>query len=179
MFPTPKTQDTLKTAINSLHRGIDATVTWVTQLSWWKFLVFAVLMLIAGSILQDELFSSNPIEEEVVRSTKNPKRKPGDTNILIDDSGIHFNPRGKIRNKDADKPESNGEENPVAAPERFPAKRSTSTCRRKLARNSPTPSKRPSMTPPNRKSPAITARPPPGSAASSSCWSWHCLAPRR
>jgi signal transduction histidine kinase len=117
MFPTPKTQDTLKTAINSLHRGIDATVTWVTQLSWWKFLVFAVLMLIAGSILQDELFSSNPIEEEVVRSTKNPKRKPGDTNILIDDSGIHFNPRGKIRNKDADKPESNGEENPVAAPE--------------------------------------------------------------
>jgi signal transduction histidine kinase len=105
MFPMPKTQDTLKTAGAWLHRGFDATATWVTQLSWWKFLVFAVLMLIAGSILQDELFSSGPVEEEVVRSDKHPKRKNGETNILIDDSGIHFNPRGKIRNKDADKAE--------------------------------------------------------------------------
>jgi signal transduction histidine kinase len=105
MFPMPKTQDTLKTAGAWLHRGFDATATWVTQLSWWKFLVFAVLMLIAGSILQDELFSSSPVEEEVVRSDKHPKRKNGETNILIDDSGIHFNPRGKIRSKDADKAE--------------------------------------------------------------------------
>ena len=60
MFPMPKTQDTLKTAGAWLHRGFDATATWVTQLSWWKFLVFAVLTLIAGSILQDELFSSSP-----------------------------------------------------------------------------------------------------------------------
>jgi signal transduction histidine kinase len=101
----PKTQDTLKTTGAWLHRGFDATATWVTQLSWWKFLVFAVLMLIAGSILQDELFSSSPVEEEVVRSDKHPKRKNGETNILIDDSGIHFNPRGKIRSKDADKTE--------------------------------------------------------------------------
>nr|WP_152446875.1 histidine kinase [Janthinobacterium sp. HH01] len=99
----PKTQDTLKTAGAWLHRGFDATATWVTQLSWWKFLVFAVLTLIAGSILQDELFSSSPDEEVVIKNDKHSKRKNGDTNILIDDSGIHFNPRGKIRNKDADK----------------------------------------------------------------------------
>jgi signal transduction histidine kinase len=110
MFPTPKTQDTLKTVVSSLHRGFDATATWVTQLSWWKFLVFAVLMLIAGSILQDELFSSSPVEEEV---SHGPKRKSGDTNILIDDSGIHFNPRGKIRNKT----EPSGDETPVAPAE--------------------------------------------------------------
>ena len=97
MFPMPKTQDTLKTAAAWLHRGFDATATWVTQLSWWKFLVFAVLMLIAGSILQDELFSSSPVQEELVRSDK--KRKGADTNIVIDDSGIRFNMRGK-RNKD-------------------------------------------------------------------------------
>jgi hypothetical protein len=103
MFPMPKTQDTLKTAGAWLHRGFDATATWVTQLSWWKFLVFAVLTLIAGSILQDELFSSSPDEEVVIKNDKHSKRKNGDTNILIDDSGIHFNPRGKIRNKDADK----------------------------------------------------------------------------
>jgi signal transduction histidine kinase len=110
MFPTPKTQDTLKTVAGSLHRAFDATATWVTQLSWWKFLVFAVLMLIAGSILQDELFSSSPVEEEVSHS---PKRKSGDTNILIDDSGIHFNPRGKIRNKS----EAGSDDVPVAPPE--------------------------------------------------------------
>ncbi len=103
MFPMPKTQDTLKTAAAWLHRGFDATATWVTQLSWWKFLVFAVLMLIAGSILQDELFSSSPAQEELVRSDK--KRKSPDTNIVIDDSGIRFNMRGK-RNKDTEKAES-------------------------------------------------------------------------
>jgi len=110
MFPTPKTQDTLKTIVIWLHRAFDATATWVTQLSWWKFLVFAVLMLIAGSILQDELFSSSPVQEEVIRD---PKRKSGDTNILIDDSGIHFNPRSKIRNKT----ESGTDDAPVAPPE--------------------------------------------------------------
>jgi len=110
MFPMPKTQDTLKTAAAWLHRGFDATATWVTQLSWWKFLVFAVLMLIAGSILQDELFSSSPVQEEQVRSDK--KRKGADTNIVIDDSGIRFNMRGK-RNKDAEKAESSVDENGV------------------------------------------------------------------
>ncbi|MFS2007420.1 sensor histidine kinase [Duganella sp. CT11-25] len=118
MFPTPKTQDTLKTAATWLHRGFDATATWVTQLSWWKFLVFAVLMLIAGSILQDELFSSNPVEEEVSSS---PKRKSGDTNILIDDSGIHFNPRGKIRNKTESTPGDHGNEHSPVAPPEAPA----------------------------------------------------------
>jgi signal transduction histidine kinase len=116
MFPTPKTQDTLKTVVAWLHRGFDATATWVTQMSWWKFLVFAVLMLIAGSILQDELFSSSPVQEESIRS--NNKRKGGDTNIVIDDSGIHFNPRGKIRNKDTDKADAGVDENgePIVAP---------------------------------------------------------------
>jgi anti-sigma regulatory factor (Ser/Thr protein kinase) len=116
MFPTPKTQDTLKTVVAWLHRSFDTTATWVTQLSWWKFLVFAVLMLIAGSILQDELFSSSPVQEESIRSDK--KRKSGDTNIVIDDSGIHFNPRSKIRNKDADKTDGGVDENgaPLAAP---------------------------------------------------------------
>jgi signal transduction histidine kinase len=112
----PKTQDTLKTTAAWLHRGFDATATWVTQLSWWKFLVFAVLMLIAGSILQDELFSSSPVQEEVVRSDK--KRKGADTNIVIDDSGIRFNMRGK-RNKDAEKADSSVDEN--GAPRAEPA----------------------------------------------------------
>lgn len=122
MLPTPKTQETLKAAAIWLHRFFDSVATWVTQLSWWKFLVFAILMLIAGSILQDELFSSGPDEEVVIHNEKRPKRKNGDTNILIDDSGIHFNPRGKIRNKDGENtappapPAEPAEPAPAAAP---------------------------------------------------------------
>ncbi|HJU99692.1 MAG TPA: histidine kinase [Burkholderiaceae bacterium] len=97
MLPLPKIQEILKGVAAWLHRSFDATATWVTQLSWWKFLMFAALMLIAGSILQEELFSSSPDEEVVVNTPKRPNRKNGETNILIDDSGIHFNPRGKLR----------------------------------------------------------------------------------
>ena len=77
-----------------LHRAFDATSTWVTELSWWKFFLFAMVSLVAANILQDELFSGG--EEVVVRDEGKRKTQP-DTNILIDDSGIHFNPRGKVR----------------------------------------------------------------------------------
>ncbi|HEU4373909.1 MAG TPA: histidine kinase [Telluria sp.] len=77
-----------------LHRVFDATATWVSQLSWWKFFLFAALALIAGKILQDELFSGGG-EEVVVRSDKKPNKKDGESNILIDESGIRFNARPK------------------------------------------------------------------------------------
>ena len=98
MFPTPKIQEILKTVLASLHTGFDRTATWVTQLSWWKFFLFAALALIAASILQDELFSPNMDEDVVIRSHNRPSAG-SDTSIVIDDSGIHFNPRGgKLRN---------------------------------------------------------------------------------
>jgi signal transduction histidine kinase len=78
-----------------LHRIFDATATWVSQLSWWKFFLFAALALIAGKILQDELFSGGS-EEIVERSDKKPNKKE-ESNILIDDSGIRFNPRPKAK----------------------------------------------------------------------------------
>lgn len=86
-----------------LQRSFDVTTTWVTQLSWWKFFLFAALALVAGSILQDELFSG-PAEEVVVRANKHAKKRDKiDSSITIDDSGIHFNPR--TRNKGALPPE--------------------------------------------------------------------------
>ncbi len=98
MFPTPKAQDTAKTILAWLHRGFDATTSWVTHLSWWKFFLFAALSMIAASILQDELFSPSREEEMVIRSHKRTKSGNADPNITIDDSGIHFNPRaGKIK----------------------------------------------------------------------------------
>jgi len=79
-----------------LHRAFDATTTWVTQLSWWKFFLFAAVALIAANILQDELFSSSG-EEVVVRHDEGKKKnKNSESTILIDDSGIHFNPRKPV-----------------------------------------------------------------------------------
>ncbi len=74
-----------------LYRGFDAVATWVTQLSWWKFFLFAILTLSAGAILQEELFSV-PVEQEVTRTERDAKRG-SDAAILIDESGIRFRPR--------------------------------------------------------------------------------------
>ncbi|TWI65072.1 histidine kinase [Pseudoduganella lurida] len=99
MFPTHSLPESLKVLLASLHKGFDRTASWVTQLSWWKFFLFAALALIAASILQDELFSPNVDEDVVIKSHKRQKAG-GDTNIVIDDSGIHFNPRGgKLKNQ--------------------------------------------------------------------------------
>ena len=93
MLPISSLPELLKTILAWLQRAFDATTTWVTQLSWWKFFLFAALALIAGSILQDELFSSSQDEEVVIKSHKRSSKGAGETNILIDDTGIHFNPR--------------------------------------------------------------------------------------
>jgi hypothetical protein len=77
-----------------LHRIFDATATWVSQLSWWKFFMFAALALLAGKILQEELFSGGG-DEVVVRSDNRPHKNESD--ILIDESGIRFNPRPKSK----------------------------------------------------------------------------------
>ena len=119
MFPLPKVQDTLKTLAIWLHRGFDATALWVTQLSWWKFLMFASIALIAGSVLQEELFSPGSDEEVVLKYNKPNKKNDGNTNILIDDNGINFNPRGKLHKGDADsdKPEVAAIPEPAEPPE--------------------------------------------------------------
>jgi hypothetical protein len=82
------TQQTFSNTLSALYRAFDAVATWVTQLSWWKFFLFAALMIVAGKILQDELFSGS--EEEIVR-TERSTRRPEPT-VTIDDSGIHINP---------------------------------------------------------------------------------------
>jgi signal transduction histidine kinase len=106
MFPQPTLPELLKTVAVWLHKGFDATTTWVTQLSWWKFFLFAALALIAGSIVQEELFSSGSDEEVVITSHKRPNKKANrDTNIVIDDSGINFKlPDNKSRRSDSKQP---------------------------------------------------------------------------
>ncbi|MGF6274237.1 signal transduction histidine kinase [Massilia sp. UYP11] len=78
-----------------LYRAFDAVATWVTQLSWWKFLLFACLTLTAAGILQEELFNG-PVQEEIARAERDAGRR-SEASILIDESGIRFNPRTRAR----------------------------------------------------------------------------------
>ncbi|MCU6433833.1 histidine kinase [Undibacterium sp. Jales W-56] len=78
-----------------LSQAFDKTAAWVTQLSWWKFFLFALIMMIAGSIFQDNILSS---EDSVIVTNKKAAKKAsktknlndGDTNIEIDGTGIHI-----------------------------------------------------------------------------------------
>ena len=85
-----------------LRVAFDAVATWVTQLSWRKFLLFALLLIICGGLIQETLFSSKAEKSIVVR------KKPGmhsrvfrsidehqittddGTMIRIDSSGLHI-----------------------------------------------------------------------------------------
>ncbi|KQV36095.1 sensor histidine kinase [Massilia sp. Root335] len=82
------TQQAFSNTLSVLYRVFDAVATWVTQLSWWKFFLFAALMLVSGKILQDELFSGS---DEEIALTNHKQRAPEPT-VTIDDSGIHINP---------------------------------------------------------------------------------------
>jgi len=78
-------------ALAWLRRAFDAIATWVTQLSWWKFFIFAIVVMVAGGLMNDAFF-----EQHVVVVSKNdPARKgrtitDGDTDIHIDSTGIHI-----------------------------------------------------------------------------------------
>jgi len=89
------TQHHLAGTLSWLYRAFDGVATWVTQLSWWKFLLFAGLTLTAAGILQEELFNG-PAEEEIARAERESGRR-SDASILIDESGIRFNPRTRAR----------------------------------------------------------------------------------
>jgi signal transduction histidine kinase len=84
-------QTQLAATLVRLHRGFDATATWVTQLSWWKFFLFAAVAWIAANILQNELFSGSG-DKEVVRTERGHKQKKADPSIAFDESGIQFYP---------------------------------------------------------------------------------------
>ncbi len=109
-------QQYFSSILSWLYRCFDAVATWVTQLSWWKFFLFAALTLIAGAILQEELFSG-AAQEEIVRAEREAARR-GEPSILIDESGIHFNPRNRPRRGPTTVPAGPGEAPvPAEAPE--------------------------------------------------------------
>ena len=108
------TQQYLTGILSWLYRAFDAVATWVTQLSWWKFLLFACLTLTAAGILQEELFNG-PAEEEIARAERDAGRR-GDASILIDESGIRFNPRTRTRGATSAEPAAPADPADPAAP---------------------------------------------------------------
>src|SRR5205085_4990440 len=91
MQTRPSTQQYFSNTLSWLYHAFDKTANWVTQLSWWKFFLFAALLLVAGKILQDELFSGS--NDDSVRTERNGRE--AEPSVTIDDSGIYINQRGK------------------------------------------------------------------------------------
>jgi chemotaxis protein histidine kinase CheA len=94
-------------ALINLRRGFDRTAAWVTQLSWWKFFLFCIIVLIGGAILE-EIFTSPSHKMVMLKQSNKEKQKnreksaqvfeDEDTDIRIDSTGIH------IRKKNGGKP---------------------------------------------------------------------------
>jgi signal transduction histidine kinase len=109
------TQHTFATILAWLHRAFDATATWVTQLSWWKFVLCAMLALIAANIVQKELFSGPEDTAEHSRDGKARKPAKPESNIIFDNSGIRYSP-GRKRGDPAEPPEPPATPHPQAEP---------------------------------------------------------------
>ena len=83
--------------MEQLKHAFDVIATWVTQLSWWKFFLFAILVITAGAITQNTLFSSSNdivIQKKIIsekQARHGLKTAPkGDTEVEITSSGIHI-----------------------------------------------------------------------------------------
>ena len=78
----------------------DTTATWVTQISWAKFLLLAILILAAGSIMQETLFSSShrnvTVKHHREKSASQHSNDASDraADIQIDASGIRIHKYG-------------------------------------------------------------------------------------
>ncbi|MBY0573554.1 MAG: histidine kinase [Undibacterium sp.] len=80
---------------NALNIAFDRTATWVSKLSWWKFFLFAVLLMVSADILQKTFSSSDNFNTQKTRQVVSAKQqkqaasaKNKDPKIEIDDTGI-------------------------------------------------------------------------------------------
>ncbi|MBC7499135.1 MAG: histidine kinase [Herminiimonas sp.] len=94
----PTLQQVLARSITWLGLAFDRTAIWVTQLSWFKFLLFALLLIAAGAIMEDTLFSPDP-EVVIVRNgdknrhgnkAEDRARRNSEARVTIDKDGIRI-----------------------------------------------------------------------------------------
>ena len=126
----PKHYRTARRTVTSgaaFARGaFDAVATWVAQLSWWKFLLFALLLIIAGGLVEGALFNKTSDSTVVI----NPHRAGGHSKLLgsstprtiltdggveirIDDSGLHITKKANVEKPAADPVEKTGAASPA------------------------------------------------------------------
>lgn len=82
----------LDSAIATIKRFLEQLTDWVTEISWMKFTLFAIVVMLIGAITQDNLLSS---DEKIVVSKKPSSGhekvySDRDTDIEINNSGIHI-----------------------------------------------------------------------------------------
>jgi hypothetical protein len=102
-----KTIETLKLVMRNtltwLNIAFDKTATWVSKLSWWKFFLFAVLLLASADIIQNTFFSADETKQVKKVLKTNPKSTPASSSsIAIDDKKIEIDNTG-IRIKTPEK----------------------------------------------------------------------------
>lgn len=95
----PRTLETIKLVIRNtltwLNIAFDKTATWVSKLSWWKFFLFAVLLLASADIIQNTFFSTEETKQ-VKQVQKNTKKNnaAASNSIVIDDKKIEIDNTG-------------------------------------------------------------------------------------
>ncbi|MFA9275525.1 MAG: sensor histidine kinase [Candidatus Aquirickettsiella gammari] len=107
----PKTIETIQLVMRNtltwLNIAFDKTATWVSKLSWWKFFLFAVLLLASADIIQNTFFSVDETKQVKKVFKTNQKTTPASSNsIAIDDKKIEIDNTG-IRIKTPEKSGSN------------------------------------------------------------------------
>lgn len=87
-------------AISALiKRNFNALSHWLANISWWKFIVFALIWMICGLLLQTMLFGTTEDKPSTTHATKKSNSSPeardfsdGKIHIRIDQSGIKIGP---------------------------------------------------------------------------------------
>ena len=88
----------LTSLINNLKRFFNAVTIWVTDLSWMKFFLFAIVVMVVGAITES-LISTQEQKIVISKSASTPGGKRitnRDTQIEINDSGINIRKNKKL-----------------------------------------------------------------------------------
>ena len=106
----PQTIETSKIVLTNtligLSKAFDKTATWVSKLSWWKFFLFAILLLASADIIQNTFFSTEE-SKQVKKVRVSPKKSAASsTNKPIDEPKFEIDNTG-IRIKTPEKMSSN------------------------------------------------------------------------
>lgn len=98
----PQTIETAKVWLTNtliwLSRAFDKTATWVSKLSWWKFFLFAILLLASADIIQNTFFSTEETQKVKKVRIHQKKMDPAsaatpsneDPKFEIDNTGIRI-----------------------------------------------------------------------------------------